>query len=550
MSSSACASATASRRNVSSRLISLSLSTDIRIFSEDPLLLADVRNIAPLERFEHEVSGYRSFSPEAVRGSDIIVLDLPVAERPEAVRALCKPGAILVFCMEAEAFAVLRTPSLEAADDIWVKPFHRDFGAVRFKKILAGIKHRKDSRLTQTYLDTIIDSIPDLIWFKDVKGSHLKVNNGFCHAVGKKKEDVQGRGHYYIWDLKKEEYEQGEYICLESDEIVLEERRTCLFDEMVKSKQGMRQFKTYKSPLFDDDGTILGTVGIAHDVTDLANMGAELEIFLRNMPFAILISGNDGRIINVNAKFEEYFAAKEKNIVGKPYEEWKHVIQKSLCKTYGEGHFEIRLHGDGEERILEFHEEPIFDVLRNRVGQFCFCRDVTIERTFEHQIWISANTDALTGLYNRRFFYEYMNENRKENQLSLLYVDLDDFKKVNDAHGHHIGALELVARLMREAFPGDFIVRLGGDEFLICLVGERSLAFLEEKANRLLQSLLEAFQVSDYLRVMSASIGIASSADPGTKLDDLVRQSDIAMYAAKQSGKSRCCVYSPGLIKK
>ena len=112
------------------------------------------------------------------------------------------------------------------------------------------------------------------------------------------------------------------------------------------------------------------------------------------------------------------------------------------------------------------------------------------------------------------------------------------------------GALELVARLMREAFPGDFIVRLGGDEFLICLVGERSLAFLEEKANRLLQSLLEAFQVSDYLRVMSASIGIASSADPGTKLDDLVRQSDIAMYAAKQSGKSRCCVYSSGLIKK
>ena len=524
---------------------------DIRIFSEDPLLLADVRNIAPLERFEHEVSGYRSFSPEAVRGSDIIVLDLPVAERPEAVRALCKPGAILVFCMEPEAFAVLRTPSLEAADDIWVKPFHRDFGAVRFKKILAGIKHRKDSRLTQTYLDTIIDSIPDLIWFKDVKGSHLKVNNGFCHAVGKKKEDVQGRGHYYIWDLKKEEYEQGEYICLESDEIVLEERRTCLFDEMVKSKQGMRQFKTYKSPLFDDDGTILGTVGIAHDVTDLANMGAELEIFLRNMPFAILISGNDGRIINVNAKFEEYFAAKEKNIVGKPYEEWKHVIQKSLCKTYGEGHFEIRLHGDGEERILEFHEEPIFDVFRNRVGQFCFCRDVTIERTFEHQIWISANTDALTGLYNRRFFYEYMNENRKENQLSLLYVDLDDFKKVNDAHGHHIGdgALELVARLMREAFPGDFIVRLGGDEFLICLVGERSLAFLEEKANRLLQSLLEAFQVSDYLRVMSASIGIASSADPGTKLDDLVRQSDIAMYAAKQSGKSRCCVYSSGFVE-
>ena len=153
---------------------------DIRIFSEDPLLLADVRNIAPLERFEHDVSDYRSFSPEAVRGGDVIVLDLPVAERPEAVRALCKSGAKLVLCVEAEAFAAFRAPSLEAADDIWVKPFHRDFATVRFRKMLDGIKHKKDTGLTQTYLDTIIDSIPDLIWFKDVKGSHLKVNNGFA----------------------------------------------------------------------------------------------------------------------------------------------------------------------------------------------------------------------------------------------------------------------------------------------------------------------------------------------------------------------------------
>lgn len=525
---------------------------DIRIFSEDPLLLADVRNIAPLERFEHDVSGYRSFSPEAVGDGDIIILDLPVAESPEAVRALCKPRALFVLCTEAEVFAKLRAPSLEAADDIWVKPFHRDFATVRLRKMLAGIKHRKDSNLTQTYLDTIIDSIPDLIWFKDVKGAHLKINNSFCHAVGKLKEDIQGRGHYYIWDLKKEEYEQGEYICLESEDIVLEERRTCLFDEMVKSKLGMRQFKTYKSPLFDEDGTLLGTVGIAHDVTDLANMSTELEIFLRNMPFAILISGNDGNIINVNNKFEEYFVAQKKNIIGKPYAEWKHAAQKGLIRGYGEGHFEIRLPGEGGDRLLECHEEPILDVFRNKVGQFCFCRDVTIERTFERQIWLSANTDALTGLYNRRFFYEYMSENRKGDQLSFLYVDLDNFKRVNDIYGHHIGdgALELVADLMREAFPKDFIVRLGGDEFLICLIGEYSPAFLEEKANQLLQTLQKAFQASDYLRVMSASIGIASSTDPAMKLDDLVRQSDIAMYAAKQAGKSRCCVYSPDLIKR
>ena len=107
---------------------------DIRIFSEDLCFWQTYGTSLRWNGLSMRVSGYRSFSPEAVQGSDIIVLDLPVAERPEAVRALCKPGAILVFCMEAEAFAVLRTPSLEAADDIWVKPFHRDFGAVRFKR--------------------------------------------------------------------------------------------------------------------------------------------------------------------------------------------------------------------------------------------------------------------------------------------------------------------------------------------------------------------------------------------------------------------------------
>lgn len=114
-----------------------------------------------------------------------------------------------------------------------------------------------------------IDSVPDLIWFKDVRGAHLKVNNAFCSAVGKTKNDVQGRGHYYIWDLKQEEYEQGEYVCLETEEIVLREKKTRAFDEKVKSKHGLRQFKTYKSPIFDEDHQVVGTVGIAHDVTDL-----------------------------------------------------------------------------------------------------------------------------------------------------------------------------------------------------------------------------------------------------------------------------------------
>ena len=519
---------------------------DIRIFTEDPSLPAEVEKVAPLERFTHAVTASRQVSPEAVGDADIVIMDL--SADVQTLRACCKKDAVFVLCLEQEAYAALQEPSLRAADDLWIKPFSRDFVCIRFGKLLASIKQRRDGCLMQTYLDTLIDSIPDLVWFKDVRGAHFKVNDSFCHLVGKTKEDIVGRGHYYIWDMKQEEYEQGEYVCLESEDIVIAKRKTCLFDEKVKSKQGFRQFKTYKSPLFDEDGRLMGTVGIAHDVTDLANMGAELELILRNMPFSILISDNDGRIVNANAKFQEFFSMRESDIVGKSYNEWKRFILDGSEREL-KGHFEVRLFLNGEERILEIHEEPIFDIFGNHVGQFSFCNDVTIERTFEHQIWIRANTDSLTGLYNRRFFYGCVNEKRGREQLSLLYVDLDNFKKVNDRYGHHVGdeALALVSGLMRKAFPDDIIVRLGGDEFLICLLGERSLAYLEAKSSELLRTFLDAFQTSERLRVMSASIGIAFTTDPDMKVDDLVRQSDLAMYAAKQSGKSRYCVYSPEL---
>ena len=146
-----------------------------------------------------------------------------------------------------------------SADDLWVMDGSADeqLYAAYFRRLLSFMKERADSRRTRICFDTGIDSIPDLVWFKDVKGAHLKVNDGFCHAVEKTKEQIYKRGHYYIWDIPKEEYDQGDYVCLESEDIVMNSRKTCLFDEKVKTKSGMRQFKTYKSPLIDMMSPIL-----------------------------------------------------------------------------------------------------------------------------------------------------------------------------------------------------------------------------------------------------------------------------------------------------
>ena len=94
---------------------------------------------------------------------------------------------MLVLCLGQEAYASLRAPSLRALDDVWVKPLGAESVGVRFEKLLETLRQRKECRLAQTYLDTLIDSIPDLVWFKDIRGAHLKVNDSFCHMVGKTK---------------------------------------------------------------------------------------------------------------------------------------------------------------------------------------------------------------------------------------------------------------------------------------------------------------------------------------------------------------------------
>ena len=160
-------------------------------------------------------------------------------------------------------------PVADAADELWPLPLPAGYAEKRFAALLSLIRGQRKAERNALFLDAVIDTSPDLIWFKDLEGRHLKVNEAFCAAVGKTKQQVEGRGHYYIWDIPPEEYANGEYVCLETEEIVLAKRKRCLFDEKVKCRQGMRQFKTYKAPLMDQDGTMIGTVGVAQDVTRL-----------------------------------------------------------------------------------------------------------------------------------------------------------------------------------------------------------------------------------------------------------------------------------------
>lgn len=162
-----------------------------------------------------------------------------------------------------------------------------------------------------------------------------------------------------------------------------------------------------------------------------------------------------------------------------------------------------------------------------------------------------ANHDNLTALPNRAFFYEVVSRQlsvavRNKSVLSVLFIDLDGFKKINDQFGHAAGdeILRLVAsRLNALLRQSDTSSRLGGDEFAVVLP-DTGLEYAEVVANKVIDGLSVPYQVNSHVLRISASIGIAASHGESMSVESLVRAADDAMYAAKAAGKSRACIAS------
>ncbi|UZE23420.1 EAL domain-containing protein [Pseudomonas sp. B21-056] len=177
-------------------------------------------------------------------------------------------------------------------------------------------------------------------------------------------------------------------------------------------------------------------------------------------------------------------------------------------------------------------------------------QDMSVVRHLHQQLEFQAVTDPLTGLLNRRGFYQtaenlLMRSERLESNWVLLYLDLDGFKRVNDSLGHDAGdrVLRWVSEQLKACLrPFDILARLGGDEFTALLDLE-----LPEQAAKIAEKLIERVAICQQIEGMDvalgASIGIATYPDCGANLDGLLRASDIAMYEAKRAGRQQYRFY-------
>ncbi|WP_295741228.1 PAS domain-containing hybrid sensor histidine kinase/response regulator [uncultured Oscillibacter sp.] len=264
-----------------------------------------VRAIPPLEHFTHTVSQSSQPDKALAAQADVILADLRELDGPEAAALLAsekKAEAALILLTEQAQIHALE-PCLDTAADLWILPMSSGELSFRLRRLQTLVKDRADAWQINHFLEATINSTPNLIWYKDKNGIHEKVNDSFCETVGKTKEQVQGRGHAYIWDV-----EQDDPACIESERIVMENRETCVSEETVQTGGGTRLLTTYKSPLYDMDGSVMGTVGIAIDVTQERSYEQELiaktqtlETLFTTMDCGIMCHSLDGsRILSVN----------------------------------------------------------------------------------------------------------------------------------------------------------------------------------------------------------------------------------------------------------
>jgi diguanylate cyclase (GGDEF)-like protein len=184
-------------------------------------------------------------------------------------------------------------------------------------------------------------------------------------------------------------------------------------------------------------------------------------------------------------------------------------------------------------------------------------RNVTERKASENNNWYKANYDELTGLPNRSFFFNRLEEyvtqfQRTGRPLALLFIDLDLFKEINDRLGHEAGdslLQQAAGRIHSSVRQSDIAARLGGDEFTVILPDLPKPGQAEIVAEKIRQCLAEPFQIDQHTAQISASIGVSLYPQDAGMVDQLVHNADLAMYASKKAGGNRFIVFSPHLTQ-
>ena len=320
------------------------------------------------------------------------------------------------------------------------------------------------------------------------------------------------------------------------------------------------------TPMFDENGELRAIIGVSIDISErkrAEETARELSAIVESTADSILTIDLDGTILTWNRGAQDLYGYSAEEAIGKDMslldadaatdERLSAVTIISTGESIRDMEL-VRRRRDGSLVDVSLTGSPIYGDDGNVMGIASIGRDIGDRKRLEQELSHQAVHDSLTGLPNRTLLADRLSQalagaTRRDAPVSVLFLDLDQFKSVNDTHGHLVGddlLVEVSERLKGAIRPSDTLARFGGDEFVV-VCEDADVTEAQCIAERLAATLKHPIEVDGSLHYLSASIGIAVSPPLEADPHALLRYADTAMYDAKARGRARSRVYDKSL---
>ncbi len=412
------------------------------------------------------------------------------------------------------------------------------------------------------------------------RSRYALANPKFARALGRSVDEIVGRSQTYV-DADPSAVQEVRA----EDLAVLESNRSQVFitrsvsgatDESAAGSGGSRVYLTTKFPVTSADGESRSVGSIALDITDHRRRERLMRLTFDESPVPMVRmawrNGRAAEVLDANRSVAELLKVPVSSLIGAGLDRFAHPEERGISLVPNDGepgkprHREARLvRGDGEDvwvsvtaTVVEaidqarHHNDPPSD---DDTFALIVLEDISARRLAEQTLTHQALHDALTGVLNRYAFIDRLDAAinrlwRDTAHIAVLFCDLDGFKNLNDTLGHRAGDQMLISvseRLRAVMRPQDTVARLGGDEFVLICTDLPTPGQARLIGERIREAMRQPFRIDGRDYGVTVSVGIATTTDPQTRAEDLLRRADLAMYRAKDNGRNRVEYYAEEL---
>jgi diguanylate cyclase (GGDEF)-like protein/PAS domain S-box-containing protein len=425
------------------------------------------------------------------------------------------------------------------------------------KNLQLEIAERKQTeealQKSESRLRTLVENIPEKIIMKDKNFVYMLSNNNYARDMGIQFEEIMGKTDYDFHppDLAEKSMAEDREVMTSGKTMEVEEKHTRHGKELV--------IQVVKTPVYNSQSNVVGVLGIFRDITKRKQIEEELRLsaaVFENTNEGVIITDKDANIVAINKSFTEITGYTSEEVIGKNpkllksgrHSQTFYQTMWTSIQEKGQWKGEIWNRRKNGEVYPQWLNISVVKNDQNEViNHVAVFSDISTLKESEKQLEHIATHDTLTNLPNRLLFNDRLEHalehaRRQGTKVALLYMDLDNFKGINDSFGHPFGdrLLQVVAdRLTICIRSEDTVARLGGDEFTIIAENITHSYDAAVVAHRVLDSLSKPFAIEGHEIFTTASIGISLYPDHGNDVHVLIKNADTAMYHAKKIGRNK-----------